>query len=201
MTNQEALDKYRIAVLNIEQFIEDDDWMKEIVGRLTMNQVVNSSCTTYLDWFTDETIALAELPVRKNDEKPGFVELIVNVNYHCKVEIGKYQDSSYAALSLERYEDIDYDTLVHKLKYVLRIYNQRIKDLQKLVDEEINKNLSNRCLDNAFGKELEELKALQQEADIEHAHHRADEIIVKIMEKLGYEKATELWKKIPKWYA
>jgi hypothetical protein len=50
-------------------------------------------------------------------------------------------------------------------------------------------------------KIIKRLKELQKKEDIEAAHIEADEILCSLLEKLGYEKVVEEWKKVPKWYA
>lgn len=48
---------------------------------------------------------------------------------------------------------------------------------------------------------LIELTELTQEPDIEHAHVRADEILLELLRTLGYADIIEAYNRIDKWYA
>ena len=51
-------------------------------------------------------------------------------------------------------------------------------------------------------KELcEQMKALQDNWDIEEAHGMADDILCEALKQLGYNELVELYEKIEKWYS
>jgi len=52
-----------------------------------------------------------------------------------------------------------------------------------------------------FEKEIEKLKELQNDDDVENAHSTADAILCEILEQLGYTKIVDEYCKITKWYA
>ena len=47
----------------------------------------------------------------------------------------------------------------------------------------------------------EQMKALQDEWDIEEAHGKADDILCEVLRKLGYNRIVDLYEKIDKWYS
>lgn len=54
---------------------------------------------------------------------------------------------------------------------------------------------------NDYGKILAKMKDLEHDRDIEMAHIRADELLVEVLNKLGYTELTDAWNNVGKWYA
>lgn len=47
----------------------------------------------------------------------------------------------------------------------------------------------------------QQLIALQQVADLESAHVKADEILLRMLSELGFDDIVQEYQKIDKWYA
>lgn len=69
---------------------------------------------------------------------------------------------------------------------------QHVRDCSTLVDGTGSFNTK---------KYMEQLKAEQQNADIEEAHANADEVLCELLIDLGYKPIIEEYNEVPKWYA
>ena len=52
-----------------------------------------------------------------------------------------------------------------------------------------------------FAEELEALRKLANDTDIEVAHIKADDILCRILLDLGYDEIVEAYDAVDKWYA
>jgi hypothetical protein len=48
---------------------------------------------------------------------------------------------------------------------------------------------------------LSQLEALREYRDVEMAHREADDVLLELLERLGYEDVAEAFREVPRWYA